>query len=150
MLPTERAPPDLGTEGEVVGKRILAIAIDTVGLWLLTGLLSEITVRIATVLGGLVAALGVVGYFAYFIYFEAEYGQTVGKKVAGVVVVTEDGDPISYRQAAIRSLLRIVDWLPVFYLVGIVAIYLTDREQRLGDVVADTIVLRSLEKGDRL
>lgn len=150
MLPFERAPPDLGTEDEVVGKRILAIAIDTVGIWLLTGLLTEIAARIATALGVLVAALGVVVYVAYFTYFEAEYGQTVGKKVAGVVVVTEDGDPISYRQAAIRSLLRIVDWLPAFYVVGIVAIYITDREQRLGDVVADTVVVRSLEKGDRL
>lgn len=150
MLPFERAQPDLGTEDEVVRERILAIVVDTVGLWLVAGLLTDIAARISVTLGSLVASLGVVLFFGYFIYFEAEYGQTIGKMVFDVVVVTEKGGPLTYRDAAVRSVLRIVDWLPSVYLVGLAAILLTDRKQRVGDMVADTIVVHSYEKGDKL
>lgn len=150
MLPFERAQPDLGTEDEVVRERILAVAIDTVGLWIVTGLLTDIAARISVTLGALMASLGVIGFFGYFVYFEVEYGQTLGKMAVNIAVVTEKGGPLTYRDAAIRNILRIVDWLPVFYLAGIVTIYVTDREQRIGDLVADTVVVHSYEKGDKL
>lgn len=150
MLQFERPKPELGTEDEVVRKRILAALVDFVGLWLVLGLLTDVATRISATLGGLMASLGIVVSFAYFIYFEAEYGQTVGKMAMDVVVVTETGDPITYREAAIRTLLRIVDVLPAFYIVGLVAMFVTDRKQRLGDLVADTVVVRSLEKGEKL
>jgi uncharacterized RDD family membrane protein YckC len=67
-----------------------------------------------------------------------------------IVVVTEDGDPIAYRESAIRTLLRIVDALPFFYIVGLVAIYVTDRKQRVGDLVADTIVVKTKPTADKL
>lgn len=150
MLPFERAQPDLGTEDEVVRERIVAIVVDTVGLWIVTGLLTDIAARISVTLGALMASLGVVGFFGYFVYFEVEYGQTLGKMAMNIAVVTEKGGPITYRDAAIRNVLRIVDWLPAFYLAGIVAIHLTEREQRVGDLVADTVVVRAYEKGDKL
>ena len=101
-------------------------------------------------LGVLAGGLSTIAFFAYLVYFEAEYGQTVGKMLTDVVVVTEDGDAIGYRESAVRTLLRLVDVLPFFYLVGVVAIYLTGRRQRVGDLVADTVVVRAKDKPDPL
>lgn len=150
MVTFERPLPDLGTEGDVVVKRILAFLIDAVGFALVLTVLSEAVALISETLGTLLALLGTVLFFAYFVYFEAEYGQTVGKMVMDIVVVTEDGDPITYRDSAIRTLLRIVDALPFLYIVGLVAIYVTDRKQRVGDIVADTIVVKAKPTADKL
>ncbi len=81
---------------------------------------------------------------AYFTYFEGTTGQTIGKRVVGIrVVVFGSGRPPDLGKAAVRNLLRIVDWLPAFYFIGFVLALLTARKQRLGDVVADTVVVRS-------
>jgi uncharacterized RDD family membrane protein YckC len=137
----ERPRPEMGTEGDVVWRRIVAIIIDVV-------LIGVVSTAIIVVLGQI--RLGVLGNlfgliigFGYYIYLEGTYGQTIGKMALDIVVVTEDGDPIDYGPAAIRTLLRIVDILPAFYLVGIVAVLVTDRKQRLGDIVADTVVVRA-------
>ena len=91
-------------------------------------------------LGGL---LGLVITFGYYIYLEGNYGQTIGKMALGIVVVTEAGDHIEYREATIRTVLRIVDVLPFLYLVGFIVVLITDRKQRIGDLVADTVVVRA-------
>ncbi|MEF8808838.1 RDD family protein [Natronomonas sp.] len=150
MVSLERPQPELGTEGDVVFKRIAAFLIDAILFGVVYGVLTSIVSAISDTLGALVGGLIGIVFFAYFIYFEAEYGQTVGKMLLNIVVVTEDGDPITYRESAIRTLLRIVDALPFFYLIGLIAIYLTDRNQRLGDLLADTIVVETKEKVDRL
>ncbi|MFT4883200.1 MAG: putative RDD family membrane protein YckC, partial [Natronomonas sp.] len=146
MVSLERPQPELGTEGDVVFKRIAAFLIDAVLFFVVFGVFSNIIATISETLGLLVSGLGTIVFFVYFIYFEAEYGQTVGKMLLNIVVVTEDGNPITYRESAIRTLLRIVDALPFFYLIGLLAIYLTDRNQRLGDLLADTIVVETKEK----
>ncbi|NLV07735.1 RDD family protein [Haloarcula rubripromontorii] len=139
----ERPQPEMGTEGDVVWRRIVAIVIDVVLIGVvssaITGILGQI--RLAF-LGSL---LGLLIGFGYYIYLEGTYGQTIGKMTLDIVVVTEDGDPIEYGPAAIRTVLRIVDALPAFYLIGIVAVLVTDRKQRLGDIVADTVVVRAGE-----
>ncbi|WP_053966542.1 RDD family protein [Haloarcula rubripromontorii] len=139
----ERPQPEMGTEGDVVWRRIVAIVIDVVLIGVvssaITGILGQ--VRLAF-LGSL---LGLLIGFGYYIYLEGTYGQTIGKMALDIVVVTEDGDPIEYGPAAIRTVLRIVDALPAFYLIGIVAVLVTDRKQRLGDIVADTVVVRAGE-----
>lgn len=150
MATFERPPPDLGTEGDVVLKRIVAFIIDAIIFAVSLGIVSAIFGAVSETLAGVVSALGGLLFFVYFIYFEAEYGQTLGKMVMNIVVVTEGGDPITYREAAIRTLLRIVDALPFLYLIGLIAIYFTDRKQRLGDIVADTIVVKAKQKGEQL
>ena len=139
----ERPQPEMGTEGDVIWRRVVAIIIDIVVIGIvssaITGILSQI--RLAA-LGSLI---GLVLGFGYYIYLEGTYGQTIGKMALDIVVVTEDGDPIDFGPAAIRSLLRIVDVLPAFYLIGFVAVLVTDRKQRLGDIVADTVVVRAGE-----
>ncbi|QLD84904.1 RDD family protein [Natronomonas halophila] len=150
MVSLERPQPELGTEGDVVFKRIAAFLIDAVLFGVVFGVFTNIVATISETLGLLVGGLATVLFFAYFIYFEAEYGQTVGKMLMDIMVVTEDGNPIDYRESAIRTVLRIVDALPFFYLVGLAAIYFTDRNQRLGDLLADTIVVETKEKVDKL
>jgi uncharacterized RDD family membrane protein YckC len=71
------------------------------------------------------------------VLLEARYGRTLGKHLEGLVVTDADGSPASGRACLLRNLLRPVDFL-VFYLLGFVFVLATDRDQRLGDLVAGT------------
>lgn len=151
MVTFERPRPEPGTEGDVLRERVLAFAIDAVGFTIVVGVIANLLYLLSEWLGIVLNLLGIPLFFAYFVYLEAAYGQTVGKMVTGVVVVTDDGAPIDYRASMIRALLRIVDLFPhPLHLVGLVAILLTDRNQRLGDLAADTVVVRAREKGEKL
>jgi uncharacterized RDD family membrane protein YckC len=70
-------------------------------------------------------------------------GQTVGKRLLRLRVVDAQGLRLSSSQIVIRNLLRAVDMFPLFYLVGGLACLLTRRAQRLGDLAANTIVIRT-------
>jgi uncharacterized RDD family membrane protein YckC len=138
----ERPRPQLGTENDVVFQRIAAFVIDAVLLGVAVGLVGAVlgTVfgRFATLVTPLLGLVGIV----YFIYMEGTYGQTIGKRVMNIVVVDEDGGDCDVRASAIRNVLRIVDALPTLYLVGFAVMYLvSDRKQRVGDLVADTMVV---------
>lgn len=69
-------------------------------------------------------------------------GRTPGKSVAGIRVLKSSGAPIGFREAAIRSLLAVVDGPGSGYVLGVVSILLAPRNQRLGDLAAGTIVVR--------
>ncbi len=69
-------------------------------------------------------------------------GQTIGKRVLSLRVVDVAGHRLQFSQVAIRNLLRAVDILPGLYLVGGVAMLLSKRGQRLGDLAANTAVIR--------
>lgn len=68
-------------------------------------------------------------------------GQTVGKKAFKIKVVNDDLTPIRIGPSLIRNLLRTADFFPGFYVVGIVAMTMTSRFQRLGDLAANTLVI---------
>jgi uncharacterized RDD family membrane protein YckC/ribosomal protein L40E len=78
---------------------------------------------------------------AYFIIAEALTGQTAGKRLTGIRVVTEEGEPISWGKSVGRNLLRIVDSLPALYIVGIFLMLRSEKLQRCGDRAARTIVI---------
>jgi len=80
------------------------------------------------------------GYFA--VLESTSSGKTLGKLMAGIRVADASGGKASFSQALVRNSLRVVDFL-VFYIVGIVLILMSDRNQRLGDRVAGTVVLRT-------
>jgi uncharacterized RDD family membrane protein YckC len=81
--------------------------------------------------------------FAYDIVLETwNRGRTIGKLAAGLRVVRVGGETEGFLTAAVRNFLRIVDFLPAFYVVGVIAILATSRNQRLGDLAAGTIVVR--------
>ena len=87
----------------------------------------------------LLVALGV----GYYIVCEAATGATLGKRLVGIQVVGEDGDPLTFGAAVVRNLLRLVDAL-FFYLVGFLFAAMSSRGQRLGDRAAHTVVVRRL------
>lgn len=136
----EYPQPEMGTNNDVLGARIGAAVIDFILLAIIGGALGFALGSAGATIGNL---LGLVIWLAYYIYFEANYGQTIGKMALNIVVVTEDGGQVDYEKAVLRNVLRIVDAFPFLYLVGIVVIVLSDENQRLGDIVADTLVVRS-------
>ncbi|MGQ9589851.1 MAG: RDD family protein [Planctomycetota bacterium] len=69
-------------------------------------------------------------------------GQTVGKRLLRLRVVDAEGLRLQFGQIALRNLLRAVDSLPGFYLVGGAAAWLSRKSQRLGDMAANTAVIR--------
>jgi len=79
---------------------------------------------------------------AYHTLLEWRFGHTIGKYLVSIRVTSGDGTPPSLRAALTRNLVRFVDWLPLFYLVGIVAMVVSERDRRLGDRVGDTVVVR--------
>ncbi|MEO7093901.1 MAG: RDD family protein [Polyangiales bacterium] len=97
--------------------------------------------------GGLKAGLGVilvvlfVAQWGYFFVFEAFSGRTPGKRALGLRVLTTQGRPIGVAAAALRNLVRAADALPVGYLLGVLVMTMSDRFQRLGDLVAGTLVV---------
>ncbi len=68
-------------------------------------------------------------------------GQTIGKRALGLRVLCDDATPVTLSASVLRNLLRAVDFMPVFYGLG-VAVMLSNRSfQRLGDLAAGTLVV---------
>ena len=80
--------------------------------------------------------------FAYLILMEAYVGWTIGKRILGMRVVDESGNRIGLPKSVIRNMLRFVDGLPAFNILGIVLIASSPRGQRFGDRVAKTYVIK--------
>lgn len=81
--------------------------------------------------------------FAYYIYFEGiAGGATIGKLVIGIKVVKLDGTPCDLRAAVLRTVARLIDGLPFLYLLGALMIWLSPGNQRIGDMLAGTMVIR--------
>jgi uncharacterized RDD family membrane protein YckC len=83
--------------------------------------------------------------FAYYILLEAYAGWTIGKKALGLKVVDIDGKRVGILKSLIRNLLRLVDGLPACNILGVILIAASSKNQRFGDYVAKTFVIR--EKG---
>lgn len=124
-----------------MGARVGAFIIDHVISFILAIALG---VGFAIVLGSKLGAylgvlLGLIGYFALL---EGLFGQTIGKRLVGVVVVKRDGSPCTMRTSIVRNLLRVVDSL-FWYALGLVAMLLSEDRQRVGDRAAGTVVVRA-------
>lgn len=78
----------------------------------------------------------------YHVLFEGTTAQTPGKRALGIRVADADGGPRTDRAATLRTLGRFVDSLPVAYLAAFVSMALTERRQRLGDLLGATVVIR--------
>ena len=86
--------------------------------------------------------VGLVLCLAYFIVLEALLGATLGKLATNLRVVREiDGAAIDWSAAIIRNLFRLIDGF-VLYLLGFIVICATSKRQRIGDLVAGTVVVR--------
>lgn len=104
-----------------------------------TGLLRRLDKTWITALG--IAAYGVVD-LGYFLLFEALWGgQTPGKRQQRLRVIKISGAPIGWLDSAVRNILRAVDMLGGLYPLGLVVIFLSRTNQRLGDYAAGTVVI---------
>jgi uncharacterized RDD family membrane protein YckC len=135
-----------------LGSRILAYLIDmaVVVAGILAGLFAVALLGQATELVvpdwvalTIVLVLLPSWWLGYFIAFETLWrGRTLGKAALGLRVVTKEGAPVRFRHAAIRALLGLVDFAIASGFFAIVFILFTRDNQRLGDLVAGTLVLR--------
>ncbi|ACV49174.1 MULTISPECIES: RDD family protein [Halomicrobium] len=134
-----------------IGSRFLAFLLDSLLVGFVAGILVSVPIFAlgfgsdSGAVFGLMAVLQLVSValvVGYFFVFEAVYGYTLGKYVLGIVVTRDDGSPIGWSESIIRNILRIVDALPTLYLLGAILIFATDDEQRLGDIAANTVVVK--------
>ena len=133
-----------------VGSRALAALIDllvlvgsALGVFILLVVFAGFGVTIGSIGGALLLLLGFAVWTGYFILFEGLWrGQTPGKRLVGIRVVSDTGNAVSLGAATARNLLRIADFLPPPYLIGTLLVALHPRGKRLGDMVAGTVVAR--------
>lgn len=85
--------------------------------------------------------LMLVAILGYFFVLENQFGQTLGKRAFGLVVVGQDGERVGARRIAVRTLLRLFDGLGL-YLVALIVIAVNPKRQRVGDMAARTMVVR--------
>ena len=141
--------PPVALEVHVTGRRILATIVDvivfSVIFWVLALLFGSTTAEggsVAFSLGGLGTLLYLVVVFAYYTLLEGYLGQTLGKMLLGIKVVREDNGGVpGLGAAALRTLLRIIDGI-LFYAVAYVSVLATQKNRRLGDMAANTLVVR--------
>ena len=82
-------------------------------------------------------------YIGYQVVFEVlGGGRTLGKRAAGLRVVTDGGAPVGLRASLIRNVMRLIEGLPLFYLPAMISVLATRNNQRLGDLAAGTLVVR--------
>lgn len=134
-----------------IGSRFTAAIFDLS----IQGLLLLAVLLISTALGeGLgLAMLSIASFlivFGYDVTFEVlASGRTPGKRWTGLRVIRSGGGPITFTTSALRNVVRVVDFLPVTYGVGMFCIFVTERNQRLGDLAAGTLVVRERHGGRR-
>lgn len=125
--------------------RAVAAIVDSVVLmaasWVMAGMFGKTSSSGFELSGAPFFVMLLIG-FAYFVVFEGTIGATPGKLLTGLKVVKTDGSRCGMSSSVIRNILRIVDSLPVLYLVGIILISTSQLKQRLGDRVAGTMVVK--------
>jgi uncharacterized RDD family membrane protein YckC len=157
-VPTPRRPDAIVTPEAVVlefetagmGSRLLAAFVDSViQLVLLVAVLvaaaglNSVGIGLGGAATGMLYFLLFLLVFGYPAGFETLWrGRTPGKAALGLRVVTVEGGPIRFRHAAIRAILGLVDKYLLSATVGVLALLLTRRNQRLGDLAAGSLVLR--------
>ncbi len=142
-------PATTAMDVHVTGRRVVATIVDGVVLGLLFAVMSMLFGssaaqggQVSASLNGLPFLIYLVLVVAYYILMEGYLGQTVGKMLLGIMVVREDnGEVPGLGGAAIRTALRIVDGI-FAYLVAFIAVLASPKNQRLGDLVAHTLVVR--------
>jgi uncharacterized RDD family membrane protein YckC len=128
--------------------RFLAWGVDLLAIMAINKLLNVLLGVLGIISRDIAMAATVLGYFIVSIGYGIVtewywHGQTLGKRLLRLRVTDVRGLQLRFSQIVIRNLLRFVDSLPVFYLVGGLACLINRRGQRLGDFVANTIVVWS-------
>jgi uncharacterized RDD family membrane protein YckC len=128
--------------------RFFAWLIDQFCIYTALSILTTVLSLLKIVSLNFAVAFEIIGYFflsiGYGILFEWVWrGQTVGKRLLRLRVMDVEGMRLQFNQIVVRNLLRFLDSLPLFYFVGGVTCWLNSKCQRLGDIAANTIVVRN-------
>lgn len=139
-------PGGIHLEAQVVGPipRCFAFAIDLAirGVIMFGVSLASLPFGIYGVGGGFLLIILFMLEWLYPVLFEIFWrGQTPGKRILGIAVINDDLTPVTLGTSLVRNLLRSVDFLPLFYLAGLVTMLSNRRFQRLGDLAAGTLVI---------
>ncbi len=146
----ERAVLSLEVAG--LGGRVLAFLLDLVFLFLawvtallaysIAGDLLRRLQQLSAVAQGLAVGVTFALGWCYDVAFETLWqGQTPGKRIIGIRVVRDDGAPVGLVESVIRNVARVAE-VPLLYAPGVLCVALTRRHQRLGDLLAGTLVVR--------
>lgn len=146
MLDTSRShetPEGINLDIRIAGPVVRACA------WAIDALIRAVlygAIAIAfSFLGGVGMAVILIGIFLvewfYPVFFELKSGATPGKKAMGLLVIHDNGTPISWSSSLIRNLLRTADILPFLYGFGLIAMMSNRDFKRLGDIAAGTLVI---------
>jgi len=138
-----------------LGTRFLALLIDSIAQYLVIfiiimtinsvgmGFSTNYTIWLIAIIIILIALVG----GGYFIFFELLLkGKTPGKAALKIRVVRKDGRAADVSGIIIRNLIRLIDFLPAMYAVGMIAIFINKDCRRLGDIVAGTVVIAEGKK----
>jgi len=144
--------------GRALPRRLLALIADTIVISLLDAILNG-TFGITRVTSGVATTMGSGGFSSfttqttvdwpwlallwvtYYAVLEGFFGATLGKRLAGLRVTDLEGRRITWQAAIVRNVARLLDVLPFTYLLGGILTLATKRHQRLGDLLAGTIVV---------
>ncbi len=136
------------------GSRCLAATVDTLLILVLQGALAAVMIGLTavaddagldidSVFGAAWAVLAFVLLWGYYLAFELLWsGQSPGRRLFGLRAIREGGRPIDFSASAIRNLVRLVDFLPFAYGLGVLVMFADPRARRLGDLAAGTLVVR--------
>lgn len=139
-----------------LGSRFLAAVLDHLTLAILLFIIYLVTIAflvtssgqpIAEWLGDWLVAVYFLMTFAvlwgYYIFFELIWnGQSLGKRWLGLRVIRTDGMPVTLVESIVRNLVRAVDFLPLYYGLGVVVMLISAQSRRLGDLAAGTLVVK--------
>jgi len=130
------------------GSRFFAILIDS---FIVQGISTLIFTASAFVFSaGIATAILITANFVltwgWHIYFETRHqGRTPGKRALRLRVIDARGLPVSLYQSLVRNITRVLDFAPAFYGIGAIAMLASPSRRRLGDIIADTIVVRDAQ-----
>ncbi len=132
------------------GSRLVALVVDLLAIIALGSIVFSALKAFQTAapdaIGGILTLVYFVLSTAYGMVLEIYWnGQTLGKRLLGLRVMDRHARPATATQIVVRNLLRPVDSIPVFYLAGALSCWLTCHCQRLGDLAAGTVVVRTQE-----
>lgn len=139
-----------------IGSRFLAAIIDTLLIVIAEALVLFAAAALANATGVfqqlgaaesvIVALAGLAAFvilWSYYIIFELVWsGQSPGKRLIGLRVVRDGGRPVTFLSSALRNLIRLVDFLPALYGIGVIAMFIDRRSRRLGDLAGGTLVVK--------
>lgn len=150
-----RPTPEMATAGETLGRRIGALTVDGV-VSLIAAVVGGLTAGSAAVgvwpgsppFGAALAAGAAAGPVVYHVVAEGLWGRSLGKRALGLIVVGDDGEPPGRSATLVRGALRPAEVLPLG-LPALASALLSDRNKRIADRLAGTVVVRVAEGDGR-